>query len=108
MNDMVRSPFPGWSAVDWVDIVPGAQTERRGGAGPVRSLLGGKDLTGRLAYWFCRTVLEAVLLFGLLGSHQFPRLRAEVPDGLAKVMARTNTPPAIDLIVRLVVPAAGL
>jgi hypothetical protein len=26
---------------------PGAQTERRGGAGPVRSLLGGKDLTGR-------------------------------------------------------------
>jgi hypothetical protein len=26
---------------------PGAQTERRGGAGPVRGLLGGKDLTGR-------------------------------------------------------------
>src|SRR5260370_8187436 len=26
----------------------GAQTERRGGAGPVRGLLGGKDLTGRL------------------------------------------------------------
>jgi hypothetical protein len=25
---------------------PGAQTERRGGAGPVRGLLGGKDLTG--------------------------------------------------------------
>jgi hypothetical protein len=25
----------------------GAQTERRGGAGPVRGLLGGKDLTGR-------------------------------------------------------------
>jgi hypothetical protein len=29
---------------------PGAQTERRGGAGPVRGLLGGKDLTGRLAF----------------------------------------------------------
>jgi hypothetical protein len=28
--------------------IPGAQTERRGGAGPVRGLLGGKDLTGRL------------------------------------------------------------
>jgi hypothetical protein len=28
--------------------LPGAQTERRGGAGPVRGLLGGKDLTGRL------------------------------------------------------------
>src|SRR5262249_39005188 len=26
---------------------PGAQTERRGGAGPVRGLLGGKDPTGR-------------------------------------------------------------
>src|SRR5262245_57259416 len=30
-------------------IVPGAQAERRGGAGPVGGLLGGKDLTGRLA-----------------------------------------------------------
>jgi hypothetical protein len=29
------------------DIVPGAQTERRGGAGPVGGLLGGKDPTGR-------------------------------------------------------------
>ena len=28
---------------------PGAQTERRGGAGPVRGLLGGKDLTGRIS-----------------------------------------------------------
>jgi hypothetical protein len=27
--------------------LPDAQTERRGGAGPVRGLLGGKDLTGR-------------------------------------------------------------
>jgi hypothetical protein len=29
------------------DIAAGAQTERRGGAGPVRGLLGGKVLTGR-------------------------------------------------------------
>src|SRR5262245_23982032 len=29
------------------DITVGAQTGRRGGAGPVRGLLGGKDLTGR-------------------------------------------------------------
>ena len=28
---------------------PGAQTERRGGAGPVGGLLGGKDPTGRLS-----------------------------------------------------------
>src|SRR5438477_11620262 len=27
---MVRSLFPGWSAIEWQDIVPGAQTERRG------------------------------------------------------------------------------
>src|SRR5262245_36440497 len=29
------------------DNASGAQTERRGGAGPVRGLLGGKDPTGR-------------------------------------------------------------
>src|SRR5438093_10589527 len=38
------------SAIQWRDIDPGAQTERRGGAGPVGGLLGGKDPTGR----FCR------------------------------------------------------
>jgi hypothetical protein len=39
----------------------GAQTEC-GGAGPVRGLLGGKDLTGRLFSW--RTIKEpSVLLF---------------------------------------------
>ena len=38
------------SAIQWKDIVPGAQTERRGGAGPVRGLLGGKDPTGRFAF----------------------------------------------------------
>jgi hypothetical protein len=31
-------------------IAFGAQTERRGGAGPVRGLLGGKDLTGRFRF----------------------------------------------------------
>jgi hypothetical protein len=30
--------------------LPSAQTERRGGAGPVRGLLGGKDLTGRFVF----------------------------------------------------------
>jgi hypothetical protein len=29
--------------------LPGAQTERRGGAGPVEGLLGGKDPTGHLS-----------------------------------------------------------
>jgi len=44
---MVRSPFRGWSAIEWRDIAAGAQTERWGGAGPVGSLLGGKDPAGR-------------------------------------------------------------
>src|SRR5207237_4085988 len=47
---MIESPIPGWSAIQWRDIVPGAQTGRRGGAGPVGGLLGGKDPTGRLAF----------------------------------------------------------
>ena len=39
------------------DNAPGAQTERRGGAGPVGSLLGGKDPTGR--YCFCLCALSS-------------------------------------------------
>ena len=37
-------------------IAVGAQTERRGDAGPVRGLLGGKDLTGR---FFLRQPFQA-------------------------------------------------
>src|SRR5262245_51539890 len=37
-------------------IAAGAQTERRGGAGPVRGLLGGKDPTGR----FGRTPIHSL------------------------------------------------
>src|SRR6516165_9954483 len=36
-------------------VVPGAQTERRGEAGPMRGLLGGKDLTGRFVLFFNRS-----------------------------------------------------
>src|SRR5947209_5147659 len=36
---MVRSPIPGWSAIEWRRHLPGAQTERRGGAGPVGACL---------------------------------------------------------------------
>src|SRR5207245_10942213 len=35
---------------DGLQYTAGAQTERRGGAGPVRGLLGGKDLTGGFTY----------------------------------------------------------
>src|SRR5262249_25081260 len=33
-SDMVGSPFRSWSATECGDIAPGAQTGRRGGAGP--------------------------------------------------------------------------
>ena len=36
-----------WSAIQWIDITSGEQTERWGGAGPAGGLLGGKDPAGR-------------------------------------------------------------
>src|SRR5437870_8405619 len=36
---MVRSPIRSWSAIQCLDIVAGAQTERRGGAGPAGACL---------------------------------------------------------------------
>src|SRR6516164_2518106 len=38
---MIESPFGEWSAVQWRRRAVGAQTGRRGHAGPVRRLLGG-------------------------------------------------------------------
>src|SRR5262245_38520430 len=64
------------SALGWKGIVPGAQTERRGGAGPAGGLLGGKDPAGRFADFVpsdgfanrptCRTVLQTVLFLAVL------------------------------------------
>src|SRR4051812_18836330 len=48
---IAKAPREGWSALQWGDIAAGAQTERRGGAGPVGGLLGGKDPTGRLRFY---------------------------------------------------------
>src|SRR5262245_41015097 len=36
---MVGSPFRSWPAIQWRDIAAGAQTERRGGAGPAGACL---------------------------------------------------------------------
>src|SRR5262245_25429101 len=69
-------------------------------------LLGGKDPTGR----FCsaRTVCKTDLLLAVLGSHQLPCLCAEVPDPLTDdIMVWTNTIPAVDLLIRHLVAAAG-
>src|SRR5262245_3787177 len=38
-----------WFAIQWKDIVPSAQTVRRGGAGPVSVLLDGWGLAGRFS-----------------------------------------------------------
>src|SRR5262249_48109296 len=46
---MVGSPIRSWSASGGGDIAAGAQTERRGGAGPAGGLLGGKDPAGRFS-----------------------------------------------------------
>jgi hypothetical protein len=43
------------------DNATSAQTERRGGAGPVRGLLGGKDLTGRF-YSTIQMIKKSALL----------------------------------------------
>jgi hypothetical protein len=43
----------------------GAQTERRGGAGPVRGLPRGKDLTGRQCWLATRAILPVPLLSDL-------------------------------------------
>src|SRR5215471_2724474 len=46
---MVQTPSRGGLRYQEIANV-GAQTQRQGDAGPVRSLLGGKDLTGRFVY----------------------------------------------------------
>jgi hypothetical protein len=48
-NHMVVS-FADAVCVRMTTAHPGAQTERRGGAGPVGGLLGGKDPTGHLVF----------------------------------------------------------
>src|SRR3954471_5487878 len=55
MTDLLRREGPGRGLLreDGLryngDIIPGAQTERRGGAGPVRTLLGGENAS---TAWF--------------------------------------------------------
>src|SRR5207244_5222665 len=44
-------PFVRGLRYDGNDTSAGAQTGRRGGAGPAGGLLGGKDPTGRFAFW---------------------------------------------------------
>src|SRR5262249_42441000 len=51
--------------------------------------------------------LTTHLLLALLRTHQLPRLGAEVPDTLLNHAAGPRTPPAVDLLVRLLEPAAG-
>src|SRR5262249_19066430 len=50
----------GWSAIQWKDNEPGAQTERPGAVGPVRGLLGGTTSSAAL---FC---VDGVIRYYLL------------------------------------------
>jgi len=68
--------FAGWSALGYngSDNASGAQTERRGGAGPVGGLLGGKDPTGR----FCQfSILRSSFLIPDWCSRNFDGARAQ-------------------------------
>src|SRR6516165_3851407 len=59
---MVGSPFRSWSAIQWRDIVAGAQTERRGGAGPAGACLAVRIPPAAVRYRrTCGTVGETVL-----------------------------------------------
>ena len=107
---MVRSLFPGWSAIRWWDIAPSAQTERRGGAGPAGGLLGGKDPAGRF-----RSGVRGQQNQMRPDSYSFFASHPSVsspprgsPRWPGQHITWTNTPPAIDLLVRLFEPAAGL
>jgi hypothetical protein len=55
MRNMVKPPSENGLPCTWIGSAAGAQTERRGGAGPVGGLLGGKDRTGRIAF-FCYAI----------------------------------------------------
>jgi hypothetical protein len=48
---MVKPPSGNGLRVTWIRSDAGAQTERRGGAGPKGGLLGGKEPTGRFAFF---------------------------------------------------------
>src|SRR5262249_4925757 len=72
------------------NIAPGAQAGRRGGAGPVGGLLGGKDPTGRLGssealaatsvLTFCLSRPGAIAV-GRVWDPSAERLRADRPAG---------------------------
>src|SRR6478736_6232404 len=89
-----------WSAVQWWDIVPSAQTVRRGGVGPVRSLLGGKPHRPL----FCVTSLRLGFRRCLLVSdlQQFLRLRPEAEEFVVSSLLLLHP------LDRLAVPTTGL
>src|SRR5438552_1170663 len=91
----MRISFSRWSAIQCRDIAPGAQTERRSGVGPVRGLLGGKDLTGRFAF-------QKQLAFLLLNPQQRRRFRPETAEFFIVGLVLVHP------LDRLIEPLAGL
>src|SRR5438552_3588079 len=81
MRRMVRFLAERRSAIINKDISLGAQTKRRGGAGPVRILLGGKAILDNVL----RKEKNARIFLtkGLLWAMTDLRKRASAPDGRA-------------------------
>src|SRR5262245_17790950 len=72
---IAKTPREDWSAIRWRDIDPGAQTERRGGAGPAGGLLGGKAPP---AAWF---LLQSSLFQTHAGAPRGSRQSDHFPAG---------------------------
>src|SRR5262249_56001545 len=66
------APKEGWSAIQWEDSEPGAQTVRPGAVGPVRGLLGGRTSPATL---FQLLILLEALPGAGLGCLQSPVTR---------------------------------
>src|SRR5262245_34062719 len=95
---MVRSPFRSWSAIQWWDIAPGAQTERRGGAGPAGACLAVRTPPAAS----CSVTDGRSVLLLLVQPQQLRGFRPEA----AKILILQLVP--VHPLHRPVVPLAGL
>src|SRR5262245_28380409 len=79
----------------------GAQTERRGGAGPVRGLLGGKDPTGRLVFQGYQSEPSTSPPEGVTAAHQVSPLRLGASVRTLPSARQTDMPPGWAVTARV-------
>src|SRR6516225_4825142 len=65
---------------------PGAQTERRGDAGPVRDLLGGKAAPGEFVLFWCRAALLVLGTWSSWGGRLYRQDGLRAFDTLARTL----------------------